>query len=443
MFSNLASRLADTFKRLRGMGKLTEADVDRALREVRLSLLEADVNFHVVRDFIKKVRERAVGQEVMASLTPGQQVVKIVYEELTRLMGSTKSGLNLSGNPPAVIMLVGLQGSGKTTTAAKLGLHLRKSGRSVMLAACDTYRPAAQDQLARVGEKAGIPTYGVGVAKDPVAIAREAVVEARRLGKDTLIVDTAGRLHVDEALMDELSRMKQAVNPKEVLLVCDAMTGQDAVNLAQAFSEQLGIDGVILTKLDGDARGGAALSLRAVTGRPVKYVGVGEKLEALEPFHPDRMAGRILGMGDVLTLIERAEETFNAEQARKMEQKLRKQQFTLEDFLEQLKHIKRMGPLDQILGMIPGFSGNRALSKVDVDPKELIRIEAIINSMTRQERENPAIINGSRRKRIAAGSGTRVQDVNRLLRQYGEITKMMKQLSSVEKNLKKGKFPFM
>jgi signal recognition particle subunit SRP54 len=448
VFEGLAEKLQDTFRKLRGKGKLTEADVSAAMREVRLALLEADVNFKVVKDFVARVRERAIGQEVMQSLTPGQHVVKIVYEEMTNLMGGAQSRLNTSPKPPTIVMLVGLQGSGKTTTCGKLANLMRKQGRRPLLVAADIYRPAAIKQLQVLGAQLDIPVFTLGQV-NPVDIAQGALEYAFSHGRDLVIIDTAGRLHINQELMDELKAVKSAVNPHEILLVVDSMTGQDAVNVAKSFHEQLGLDGVVLTKLDGDTRGGAALSVKAVTGCPIKFAGVGEKLDALEPFFPDRMASRILGMGDVLSLIEKAQSNLDAEKARELEKKIRKQEFTLEDFLEQLSQVKSMGPLDQILGMIPGMGGARELKKMqqEIDPKELSRVEAIINSMTPAERRRPEIINGSRRKRIALGSGTRVQDVNRLLKQFEEIRRMMKQLTEAgfgkkKKGLKLPLLPF-
>ncbi|MCL4515950.1 MAG: signal recognition particle protein [Firmicutes bacterium] len=436
-FENLAARLQETFKRLRGKGKLTEKDVEEALREVKLALLEADVNFKVVKDFIGRVKARAVGQEVLNSLTPGQQVVKVVYDELTELMGQTQSKLNFAAKPPTVIMMAGLQGSGKTTTAGKLALYLHKQGRRPLLVAGDVYRPAAIKQLEVLGEQLGIPVFSMGQG-NPVEIAKTALEHAHSHGNDVVIIDTAGRLHIDEALMEELQAIRAAVAPQEILLVVDAMTGQDAVQVAETFNQRLELDGVVLTKLDGDARGGAALSVRAVTGKPIKFGAFGEKMDALEPFHPDRMASRILGMGDVLSLIEKAEATMDAEKARKMAEKLRSAEFTLEDFLEQLQQVKKMGPVDQLLGMLPDAAQLKGMGNVEVDPKQLARIEAIINSMTPRERQSPSIIDGSRRRRIALGSGTKVQDVNKLLKQFDQTRQMMKQLGVLEKKARKG-----
>ncbi|NLG79799.1 MAG: signal recognition particle protein [Firmicutes bacterium] len=446
MFENLTARLQETFRRLRGKGKLSERDVDEALREVRIALLEADVNFRVVRDFIVKVRERACGQEVMASLTPGQQVIKIVNSELTELMGGRESKIQYSPKPPTVIMLVGLQGSGKTTTAAKLANLLRRQGKHPLLVASDTRRPAAIRQLQVLGEKVGVDVVATREGDDAVRVAKQGVARAAAIGRDVVIIDTAGRLHIDDELMDELARMKGEVNPSEVLLVVDAMTGQDAVNVAGAFNDRLGLTGIILTKLDGDARGGAALSARAVTGRPIKFVGVGEKVESLEPFYPDRMASRILGMGDVLSLIEKAEAAYDEAKARKLAEKIRSNEFTLEDFADQLRQMRKIGPLDEILSMIPGLGRMRGLSDLRVDEGQLKRIEAIVNSMTLEERRNPAIIDGSRRKRIARGSGTRIQDVNSVLRQFEQVRDMLRQFGGAERAarraMRKGAFPF-
>lgn len=446
MFENLTARLQETFRRLRGKGKLSERDVDEALREVRIALLEADVNFKVVRDFIGRVRERACGQEVMGSLTPGQQVIKIVNSELTELMGGRESKIQYSPKPPTVIMLVGLQGSGKTTTAAKLANLLKRQGKHPLLVASDTRRPAAIRQLQVLGEKVGVDVVATREGDDAVRVARQGVARAAAIGRDVVIIDTAGRLHIDDELMDELARMKGEVNPSEVLLVVDAMTGQDAVNVAGTFNERLGLSGIILTKLDGDARGGAALSARAVTGRPIKFVGVGEKVESLEPFYPDRMASRILGMGDVLSLIEKAEAAYDEAKARKLAEKIRSNEFTLEDFADQLRQMRKIGPLDEILSMIPGLGRIRGLSDLKVDEGQLKRVEAIVNSMTLEERRNPAIIDGSRRKRIARGSGTRIQDVNSVLRQFEQVRDMLRQFGGAEKAarraMRKGAFPF-
>ncbi|MGE5371028.1 MAG: signal recognition particle protein [Solirubrobacterales bacterium] len=444
VFEGLANRLQDTFRRLRGKGKLTEDDVNEAMREVRLALLEADVNFKVVKEFVARVKARCIGSEVLESLSPGQQVIKIVYEELTDLMGGNQTRLTISSKPPTVIMAVGLQGSGKTTSCAKLAKHFVSQGRRPFLVACDIYRPAAIKQLQVLGEQIGVPVFAMG-QEDPRKIAQGAMEYARTNNRDILILDTAGRLHINEELMQELKDVQAVVNPHEILLVVDAMTGQDAVNVAESFHHDLGLTGVILTKLDGDTRGGAALSVKAVTGCPIKFTGTGEKIDALEPFHPDRMASRILGMGDVLTLVEKAQATFDENKAREMERKLRKQEFTLEDFLEQLQQVKSMGPLDQLLGMIPGLNKQLKGMKPEVDEKEMAHVEAIIKSMTSEERRNPAILNGSRKKRIAKGSGTRVQDVNRLVKQFDESQRMMKQIADMTgKKGKKGglKMPF-
>ncbi len=444
VFEGLSDRLQSVFQKLRGHGKLTENDVNEALREVRLALLEADVNFKVVKDFINRVKEKAVGEEVLASLTPVQYVIKIVHDELTELMGGTQSKLMVSSKPPTVIMLVGLQGAGKTTTAGKLGSLLKKQGKRPLLVAGDVYRPAAIQQLQVLGEQLDIPVFTLGDKVSPVEIAKASMAEALRMGLDTVIIDTAGRLHINEVLMDELKAVKATVKPHEILLVVDAMTGQDAVTVAEAFHKDLGIDGLIVSKLDGDARGGAALSVKAVTGRPIKFVGMGEKLDALEPFYPDRMASRILGMGDMLSLIEKAQATFDVEKTQELERKLRKEDFTLEQFLEQLQQIKKLGSLESILGMLPGMGQLKKMQDVKIDEKEMAHVEAIIQSMTKEERRNPAILNGSRRKRIAVGSGTRVQDVNRLLKQFEESRKMMKKMKDLQKLSKKGgfKLPF-
>ncbi len=429
MFEALTDRLQNVMKKLRGRGKLSAADVDAAMREIRLALLEADVNFKVVRQFIAHVKERALGAEVMESLTPAQQVVKIVNEELVALMGSSDAKLSFSGRPPTVILLAGLQGSGKTTTCVKLARHLQKDGKSPVLIAADVYRPAAIDQLQTLADRIKAPVYAPGAHIDPVVIARDGIEFAARHG-DVAIVDTAGRLHVDAELMDELVRIRDAVKPHNVLLVVDAMTGQDAVNAADEFRQRVDLDGVVLTKLDGDARGGAALSVRAVTGRPIMFASTGEKLDDFSVFHPDRMAGRILGMGDVLSLIEKAEETVDREKAAEMEARLRRAEFTFDDFLEQLKQLRKMGSLSGILSMLPGVPGMKQLKNVQVDDRQVDRVEAMIFSMTRQERRHPDLIDGSRRRRIAKGSGTSVQDVNTLLKQYREMQKMLKALSS-------------
>lgn len=428
MFDALTDRLQGVLQGLKRHGKLTAEDIDAAMREIRLALLEADVNFKVVREFVAHVKERALGVEVMESLTPAQQVVKIVNEELVALMGSGDSKLTFSGHPPTIILMAGLQGSGKTTTCAKLAKLLKKDGKAPVLIAADVYRPAAIDQLQTLAGRVGVPIYAPGADVDPVDIARDGVAYARQHG-DVAIIDTAGRLHVDEELMGELVRIRDAVQPHNVLLVVDAMTGQDAVNAADAFKESVDLDGVVLTKLDGDARGGAALSVRAVTGKPVKFASTGEKLDDFDVFHPDRMASRILGMGDVLSLIERAEESIDEKQAAEMEARLRRAEFTFEDFLDQLKQVRKMGSLSSILGMLPGVPGMKGLKNVQVDDSQVDRIEAMIFSMTAQERRHPDIIDGSRRRRIAAGSGTSVQDVNQLLKQYREMQKMLKMFS--------------
>lgn len=440
IFESLSDRLQETFKKLRGHGKLTEDDVNDAMREVRMALLEADVNFKVVKDFIKTVKERAIGREILETLTPAQVVVKIVDEELTNLMGGAQSRINISPNPPTIIMLVGLQGAGKTTSAGKLGLSLKKQGKKPLLVACDIYRPAAIKQLEVVGEKLGIPVFTMPQGTAATTIAKSSIAYSQSHANDVIIIDTAGRLQIDEKLMQELRDIKAEVKPHEILLVVDAMTGQEAVNVAESFNDSLGLDGVIMTKLDGDARGGAALSVKAVTGVPIKFVGLGEKLEALEPFYPDRMASRILGMGDVLSLVEKAQQTFDMEEAKKMEQKLKRDEFTLDDFLSQMQQVKKLGSLSSILGMIPGMGGLKKQldgQDIDLDGKEMRQIEAIIKSMTAKERADISIINGSRRKRIALGSGTRVQDVNKLLKQFAEMKKMMKKMKKMQKGKKK------
>lgn len=445
-FETLANRLQSAIKKIRGTQKLSENDLKDTLREVRMALLEADVNFKVVKDFIARVKDRAMGLEVQKSLTPGQFIIKIVNEELTDLLGGTQSKLMVASKPPTVIMLVGLQGAGKTTTAGKLANHLRKNGKKPLLVAGDIYRPAAIKQLQILGEQLNIPVFSLGNEVSPVEIASQALARAFSLACDTVIIDTAGRLHINEELMGELKNIKQKVNPHEILLVVDAMTGQDAVTVAEAFNEDLGIDGLIVTKLDGDARGGAVLSVKSVTGRPVKFVGMGEKLDALEPFYPDRMASRILGMGDVLSLIEKAQAVFDADEAAIFEQKMRKEEFTLEQFLEQMQQVKKLGSIESILGMLPGMGNvSQKLKDANIDEKEMARVEAIIRSMTPNERRNPNLINGSRRKRIAAGSGMRVQDVNKLLKNFEQSKKMMKKLKGMNKFASKGgfKLPFM
>jgi signal recognition particle subunit SRP54 len=443
MFDSLSEKLDAVFKRLKGHGTLTEKNISEGLREVRMALLEADVHFKVVKQFIADIRERALGQEVMASLTPGQQVVKIVNEEMARLMGGQSEELNLNGTHPVALMMVGLQGSGKTTTTGKLAIHLRKKGRKPYLVPADVYRPAAIDQLQKLGAQLEVPVFASTTDMDPVDICQKARVAAHKEGCDTVILDTAGRLHIDDELMAELQRIKAAVQPSDILLIADAMTGQDAVNMAKAFDDALGIGGVVLTKMDGDARGGAALSIKAITRKPIKFVGVGEKLNDLEVFHPDRMASRILGMGDVLTMIERAQEAVDIKEAAALEKKLRKNQFTLDDFKNQLAQVRKMGSLSDLIGMIPGMGKLKQMKNVEVDDKELVRIEAIINSMTPHERRQHAIINGSRRKRIANGSGTTVQDVNQLLKNYTQVLKMMKKLNKGGlRGLGRGMMPF-
>ncbi|MCW3034451.1 MAG: signal recognition particle protein [Solirubrobacterales bacterium] len=428
MFDSLSEKLQATLGDVRQRGSLTEQDVDAAMREIRLALLEADVNFKVVREFTSHLKERCLEAEVVGKLNPGQQVVKIVGEELTELMGGASAGLSFSPRPPTVVLMAGLQGSGKTTATAKLARWLREEhSSSVAVAACDVYRPAAVEQLVKVGAQAGATVYEQGTDRDPVEIAKWALERAREDGKDVLIVDTSGRLHVDEELMDELVRIRDAVKPTDILLVVDAMTGQDAVNVAQSFAEAVQFDGVVMSKLDGDARGGAALSVKAVTGKPILFASTGEKLDQFERFHPDRMAQRILGMGDVMSLIEKAEREFDEADAAAMERKLRKNDFGLDDFLDQLRMVRKMGPLSSVLGMIPGLAGHQ-LSNMKVDERELDRIQAIVLSMTLAERRRPEIINGSRRLRIARGSGTNVQQVNRLIKQFGQMRKVMRQV---------------
>jgi signal recognition particle subunit SRP54 len=427
MFDSLTNKLSSVFKKLRGHGRLNEQNITEALKEVRIALLEADVNFKVVRDFIERIRTRAVGQDVLESLTPAQQVIKIVHEELITLMGGANTGLNLSYKPPIPIMLAGLQGSGKTTTAGKLGKFLKDKGRKPHLVPADVRRPAAIEQLKKLGEQLGIPVFDPDPTESPLKICQKALRWADEESGDVVLIDTAGRLHIDEELMKELEEIKKEIHPREILLVADSMTGQDAVNVAKKFNDVLDIHGVILTKLDGDARGGAALSIKAVTGKPIKFVGVGEKLDALELFHPDRMASRILGMGDVLSLIEKAQEAIDEKKAQELQKKLLKDSFTLEDFKEQLQQIKKMGSMEQILSMIPGMGRLKLPKDFQASEKELVKIEAIINSMTKEERQRPEILNGSRRLRIAKGSGTTVQDVNQLLKQYLQTKKMLRQ----------------
>ena len=444
MFDNLNQRLNKVFKKLKGRGRLSDEDIQEGLREVRLALLEADVNYKVVKNFVKRVRERATGQEVLDSLTPGQQVVKIVHEELIELLGQEGEGLVLSGKQPAVIVLAGLQGSGKTTTAAKIARWLRKKGRKPFLVPVDVYRPAAIDQLKTLGKQLNIPVFPTEKDVPPPEIARLAVAKAEAQGLDTVIIDTAGRLHVDKELMEELRNIKEVTEPQEILLVADAMTGQDAVNIATSFDSELSITGVVLTKMEGDARGGAALSIQAVTGKPIKFVGVGEKLNALEQFYPKRIADRILGMGDMLTLIEKAQESFDQDKAMELQEKLKKNSFTLEDFRDQLRQVRKLGSIQQIMSMIPGMNKMKQFKKgMMPDEKDLVKIEAIINSMTPQERRKYSIINASRRRRIARGSGTTVQDVNQLLKNYAEMNKMLKKLGKSNfKKLPKGLLPF-
>ncbi|MBT2725948.1 signal recognition particle protein [Bacillus sp. ISL-75] len=445
-FEGLADRLQNTIQKIRGKGKVSEADVKEMMREVRLALLEADVNFKVVKDFVKKVSERAVGQEVLKSLTPGQQIIKIVNEELTELMGGEQSKIAVSNRPPTVIMMVGLQGAGKTTTSGKLANLLRKKyNRKPLLVAADIYRPAAIKQLETLGKQLDMPVFSLGDQVSPVEIAKQAIAKAKEEHHDYVLIDTAGRLHVDEALMGELKDIKELTKPDEIFLVVDAMTGQDAVNVAQSFNEQLGLTGVVLTKLDGDTRGGAALSIRAVTQTPIKFVGLGEKLDALEPFHPERMASRILGMGDVLTLIEKAQANVDEEKAKELEQKMRTATFTLEDFLDQLGQVRNLGPLDELLKMMPGANKIKGLNNLQIDEKQIAHVEAIIRSMTTLEKNNPEILNAKRKNRIAKGSGRSVTEVNRLLKQFEDMKKMMKQMTGMQqKGKKKGgfKLPF-
>ncbi len=443
MFENLSDRLNSIFKKLKGHGKLTEKNIQEGLKEVRMALLEADVHYKVVKQLIASIKERAIGREVLTSLTPGQQVVKIVNDELTELMGSRHEDLCLSGQRPVSIMLAGLQGSGKTTTAGKLAVFLRKKEKKPYLVPADVYRPAAIDQLKKLGEQLNVPVFPSNTEMDPVQICREARIAAQKEGCDTLLLDTAGRLHIDEELMAELSRIKDAVQPSDILLVADAMTGQDAVNIAKSFDSALDIGGVILTKMDGDARGGAAISIKSITNKPIKFIGVGEKLSELEPFHPDRMSSRILGMGDILTVIEKAQTMVDEKKAVELEKKLRKSQFTLEDFRDQMVQIRKMGSIKDLMSMIPGIGNHKQMKNLKVDENELVKIEAIINSMTQQERRQYTIINGSRRKRIAKGSGTRVQDINKLLKNYAQVMKMMKKFNkSGMRGMDRGMLPF-
>ena len=443
VFESLSDKLQNTLSKLTGKGKLSEKDIDAAMREVRLALLEADVNFKVVKNFVKKVKERSLGQEVMESLTPGQQVIKIVNDELKKLMGETEAKIDFS-KKPTVILMSGLQGAGKTTTSAKLANLMKKQSKRPLLVACDVYRPAAIKQLQVVGEQVGVPVFSMGDKISPVDIAKAAVEHAKKNGNDVVILDTAGRLHIDEDLMNELQEIVNETEPSEILLVLDAMTGQDAVNVAEAFDSRLKLTGVILTKLDGDARGGAALSIRAVTDVAIKFIATGEKLDQLETFHPDRMSNRILGMGDVLSLIEKAQANFDEKKASELEQKLRTQSFTFDDFLDQMEQMKNMGPLEDILAMIPGMN-NKALKNVKIDEKEFVKVEAIIKSMTKEERVKPDIIDVSRRKRIAEGSGCSPADVNKLLKQFKDLRKMMKQFGKMGNKMKRGsrfKMPF-
>ena len=442
MLENLTEKLANAFRRFRNKGKLTEADVKEGMREVKLALLEADVNFKVVKEFIKNVTERAVGSTVLESLLPAQQIVKIVNEELIRLMGSESAKIEIAPKPPTVIMMVGLQGAGKTTHSAKIAKYFKSKGKRPLLVACDVYRPAAIDQLKVVGEAVEVPVFTMGNRVSPIEIARAGVEHAKRNGNDMVLIDTAGRLHVDEELMAELRSIREAVSPTEILLVVDAMTGQDAVNVAKSFDELLELSGVVLTKMDGDTRGGAALSVRYVTGKPIKFIGTGEKLDMLELFHPDRMASRILGMGDILSLIEKAEAAYDEKTAAEMERKLREATFTLEDFLLQLRQLKKMGNLEQLLGMMPGMKPG-ALKDANIDERQMARTEAIVLSMTKDERVDPSIIGGSRKRRIAKGSGTSVEDVNRLLKQFDQMKKMMKQFSGKGKRGMRLAFPGM
>ena len=439
-FEGLSERLQEAFRKLKSKGKIDASDVKAAMREVRMALLEADVNYKVVKSFIDAVTERAIGQEVLESITPGQQVVKIVHDEMIHLMGDNETKLNLAPSPPTIIMIVGLQGSGKTTTIAKLARRLAAQGRHPLLVAADIYRPAAVKQLQVLGQQVQTPVFALDNAK-PLKIVQKALIQAHNNGQDIILIDTAGRLAVDEELMGELREIKAAANPHEILLVVDAMTGQDAVNVAEKFHQDLELSGVILTKLDGDTRGGAALSVKAVTGCPIKFVGMGEKMDALDPFHPERMVSRILGMGDILSLVEKAQQNFDENKAREMEKKIRQMEFTLDDFLEQMQQVKKMGPLEDLLGMIPGMDKQTKHLQGEIDPKEMAHIEAIIQSMTQQERHDPTILNGSRKKRIANGSGTRVQDVNRLIKQFDETRRMMKQMSDMTSN-KKGRKAF-
>ena len=439
MFESISDKLDSIFKKLKGKGLIGEADIDAALKEVRLALLEADVNFKVVKDFVQRIREKALGKEVMESLTPGQQVVKIVHDELSALLGSSHAKITFSPNPPTVIMMVGLHGSGKTTTSAKLARLFRKDGRRPLLVACDLQRPAAIAQLITLGAQIGVPVYSSTETKDPVKVASDALGKAKKDAHDVLIVDTAGRLHIDDSLMEELGAIKRALDPRETLFVADAMTGQDAVNIARHFNEQIIIDGIVLTKMDGDARGGAALSIREITQKPIKYIGVGEKIDMLEPFFPDRIASRILGMGDILTLIEQAQKSFDQKEAESLQKRIVEDSFSFDDLRDQLKKIRSMGPLESVLGMIPGMS---KIKNVKADEKDFVKIEAIISSMTKKERTDHHILNGSRRKRIALGSGTTVADVNRVIKQYVELKKMLKMFKGKKSLQLPRSFPF-
>jgi signal recognition particle subunit SRP54 len=439
MFESLTEKLESIFKKLKGKGILKEEDVDIALKEIRLALLEADVNFKVVKDFIQKIREKAIGKEILESLTPGQQVIKIVNDKLCELLGQTNSKIQLSPNPPTIIMMIGLHGSGKTTTAAKLARLFKKEGRRPLLVAADLQRPAAIDQLVMLGKQIDIPVYNSRDTKNSVTVCTDAVKRAKLDARDIVLVDTAGRLHIDESLMTELKNIRSAMTPKETILVVDAMTGQDAVNIAKNFEEQIGIDGIILTKMDGDARGGAALSIRSITGKPIKFIGIGEKIEMLEPFYPDRIASRILGMGDMISLIEQAQKSFDQEEAEKLQKAILDETFTFDDLKDQLKKLRNMGPLENIINMIPGV---QKMKNLDVNEKDFIKVEAIINSMTKKERRDHSILNGSRRRRIAQGSGTTVADVNRVVKQYIELRKMLKMFKG-KKKVKLPKFlPF-
>ncbi|MBA4417981.1 MAG: signal recognition particle protein [Syntrophus sp. (in: bacteria)] len=429
MFEKLQERLESTFKKLKGYGKLSETNIKDSLREVRIALLEADVNYKVAKDFLEKVKEKVLGEDVLSSITPGQQFIKIVYNELCELLGKVNKPLDVAGSPPVPVLLLGLQGSGKTTTAGKLALLLRKKGRKPLLVATDVYRPAAIDQLIKLGAQLNVAVFSLKDSKDPLAICREAKAYAMKNGFDTMIVDTAGRLHIDDGMVEEVANQKKFLNPRETLLIIDAMTGQDAVTIATAFNEKVGIDGIILTKLDGDTRGGAAISIRAVTGKPIKFIGVGEKLDALEPFHPERMASRILGMGDVVSLVERAQEVFDEKQALDLEKKIRKDEFTLEDFKDQIKQMRKLGSMESIISMFPGFNKFKGTIDFSAAEKDIKKTEAIISSMTRREQVYPHIIDGNRRVRIAKGSGTKVQDVNELMKKFMETKKMMKKLT--------------